>query len=94
MPIPAHPSDSEEVVHRATNSTLFLADKDEARRTRTCPKAPATCTEADIEALRAHGFEDGDTWDIAEVAAMFNFTNRLASATGMIPNPEYHAMAR
>ena len=41
-----------------------------------------------------HGFADGDIWDIAEVAAMFNFTNRLASATGMIPNPEYHAMAR
>lgn len=35
MPNPVHPSDSEEVVHRATNSTLFLADKDEARRTRT-----------------------------------------------------------
>ena len=35
MPIPAIASDSEEIAHRATNSTLFLADKDEARRTRT-----------------------------------------------------------
>ncbi|MDZ7729697.1 MAG: peroxidase-related enzyme [Dehalococcoidia bacterium] len=55
---------------------------------------PADCTEADIEHLRGHGFSDDDIWDIAEVAAMFNFTNRMASATGMMPNPEYHAMAR
>lgn len=57
-------------------------------------EAPASCGEGDIEGLRAHGLEDGDIWDIVEVAAMFNFTNRLASATGMLPNPQYHAMAR
>jgi uncharacterized peroxidase-related enzyme len=57
-------------------------------------KTPADCSEDDIETLRGHGFSDEDIWDIAEVAAMFNFTNRLASATGMIPNPGYHAMAR
>ena len=55
---------------------------------------PHTCEEADIEDLREFGFSAEDIWDIAEIAAMFNFTNRLASATGMIPNPEYHAMAR
>jgi len=57
-------------------------------------KEPAACGPDDIAALRAHGFSDEDIWDIAEVAAMFNFTNRLASATGMLPNPEYHGMAR
>src|SRR4051812_3336230 len=35
MPIQATASDSENLVHRATNSTLFLDDSDEARRTRT-----------------------------------------------------------
>lgn len=55
---------------------------------------PVTCDEGDIDDLRELGFSDEDIWDIAEVAAMFNFTNRLASATGMMPNPEYHAMAR
>ena len=55
---------------------------------------PAACGLDDIEGLRGHGFIDEDIWDIAEVAAMFNFTNRLASATGMIPNHQYHAMAR
>ena len=44
--------------------------------------------------LKMNGFADEDIWDIAEVAAMFNFTNRLASATGMIPNHQYHGMAR
>ncbi|MGI8549205.1 MAG: peroxidase-related enzyme [Dehalococcoidia bacterium] len=49
----------------------------------------ADCSEADIERLRSCGFADEDIWDIAEVAAMYNMTNRLASAAGMLPNPEY-----
>lgn len=55
---------------------------------------PANCSEEDIEELREHGFSDEDIWDIIEVAATFNFTNRMASATGMMPNPQYHGMAR
>lgn len=55
---------------------------------------PAACDEADVEILRGHGFSDEAIFDIAEVAAMFNFTNRLASATGMLPNREYHRIGR
>jgi uncharacterized peroxidase-related enzyme len=55
---------------------------------------PVEVTEADLEALRAHGLSEHDAWDVIEVAAMYNFTNRLALATGQIPNPEYHALAR
>ena len=55
---------------------------------------PVENTEADLEALRAAGLSDHDAWDVIEVAAMYNFTNRLALATGQIPNPEYHALAR
>jgi uncharacterized peroxidase-related enzyme len=55
---------------------------------------PASCSEEDVDELRAVGFVDEDIWDIIEIAAMFNFTNRLASATGMIPNAEYQSMAR
>ena len=47
-----------------------------------------------LDALRAHGLSDEDVWDVIEVAAMYNFTNRLALATGQIPNAEYHALAR
>jgi uncharacterized peroxidase-related enzyme len=52
------------------------------------------CGPADIDRLRSLGFVDEDIWDIAEVAAMFNFSNRLANATGMMPNREYYSMAR
>ena len=57
-------------------------------------RASAEITEMDREALRAQGFTDRDIWDIANVAGFFNMTNRVASATGMQPNPEYHAQAR
>ncbi|MCB0035722.1 MAG: peroxidase-related enzyme [Anaerolineales bacterium] len=52
------------------------------------------CDEADLEYLRSLGFSDEGIFDIAETAAMFNFTNRLASATGMMPNVEYHSLWR
>jgi uncharacterized peroxidase-related enzyme len=47
------------------------------------------CTEADLDALRGAGWTDEDIMDIAEVAAMFNFTNRLASGLGWRPNDEF-----
>ena len=56
--------------------------------------APAELEEADLEALREHGLSDEDMWDVIEIAAMFNFTNRMAHGAGMLPNPEYHALAR
>ncbi len=56
--------------------------------------ASALIEEADRTALRDVGFSERDIWDIANVAAFFNMTNRVASATGMQPNPEYHAQAR
>ncbi|PJJ82719.1 putative peroxidase-related enzyme [Brevirhabdus pacifica] len=50
--------------------------------------------EADRAALRKVGFDDRAIWDIAAVAGFFNMTNRMASATDMRPNPEYHGLAR
>jgi uncharacterized peroxidase-related enzyme len=49
----------------------------------------SACTEADVDALREAGWSDEDVMDIAEVAAMFNFTNRLASGLGWVPNDEF-----
>lgn len=54
----------------------------------------ASVEETDRQTLRDHGFSDRDIWDIASVAAFFNMTNRVASATDMRPNVEYHAQAR
>lgn len=55
---------------------------------------PDTIVEDDRQALRDAGYTDRDIFDIAAVASFFNMTNRMASATDMRPNPEYHAMAR
>ena len=57
-------------------------------------KTPVECDEADVQKLLALGFTTEDVWDIVEITAMFNFTNRLAFGTGMLPNREYHAMGR
>lgn len=57
-------------------------------------RASAEISETDRQALRDAGFSDRDIWDIASVAGFFNMSNRIASATGMRPNPEYHAQAR
>ena len=56
--------------------------------------ASATVEEADRQALREVGFSDRDIWDIANVTGFFNMSNRVASATGMRPNDEYHAQFR
>ena len=50
--------------------------------------------EDDREALRKVGFSDADIWDIANVAGFYNMSNRVASATDMRPNDEYHAQNR
>jgi uncharacterized peroxidase-related enzyme len=55
---------------------------------------PDKMEEADRAGLRAAGFNDRDIWDIAAVASFYNMSNRMAAATEMRPNPEYHAMAR
>ena len=54
----------------------------------------AEMEEADRQRLRDVGFNDRDIWDIANVAAFFNMTNRVASATDMRPNDDYHALYR
>ncbi|MAA99471.1 MAG: alkylhydroperoxidase [Stappia sp.] len=55
---------------------------------------PHEILEGDRQGLRDAGFSDRDIWDIASVAAFFNMTNRVAAATDMRPNAEYHGQAR
>jgi len=61
-----------------------------AKLTESCHKVG----ENDRDALRHAGFSDRDIWDIASVAGFFNMTNRVATATDMKPNPEYHTAHR
>ena len=50
--------------------------------------------DADFAALHAHGFSDEDAWDIAAITAFFGLSNRMASFSGMQPNPEFYLMGR
>lgn len=50
--------------------------------------------DADFAALHAHGFDDEDIWDIAAITAFFGLSNRMASFSGMLPNPEFYLMGR
>jgi uncharacterized peroxidase-related enzyme len=50
--------------------------------------------DADFAALHAHGFNDEDAWDIAAITAFFGLSNRMASFSGMMPNPEFYLMGR
>ncbi len=55
---------------------------------------PAQTGAADRKRLARAGFSARDIWDIAAVTGFFNMTNRLATATDMMPNLEYHARSR
>ncbi|MBU7573604.1 MAG: peroxidase-related enzyme [Hydrogenophaga sp.] len=48
----------------------------------------------DFAPLHAHGFSDEDIWDIAAITAFFGLSNRLASFSNMLPNPEFYLMGR
>jgi uncharacterized peroxidase-related enzyme len=55
---------------------------------------PREVTRADLQSLLEVGLTLEEAWDVAEISAMFNFTNRMAMATNMLPNPEYSGQAR
>ena len=57
-------------------------------------ETPHKILEADRQALRDAGFSDQDIWDIASITGFYNMTNRVASASDMQPNPEYHSLYR
>ncbi len=50
--------------------------------------------EPDFEALKSHGFNEDDIWDIAGISAFFGMSNRLANVTSMRPNDEFYALGR
>jgi len=50
--------------------------------------------DADLEALRRHGFTDEDAWDIAAIASFFALSNRMANFTAMRPNDDFYLLGR
>ena len=55
---------------------------------------PSEIGEQERKKLRDVGYTDRDIWDISAIVGFFNMTNRLASATEMEPNNNYHNTAR
>ena len=55
---------------------------------------PAETGEADRQALREAGFTAEEIFDITDVVAYFNYTNRMTHGLGMQPNTEYFSMNR
>ncbi|AWR86628.1 peroxidase-related enzyme [Meiothermus taiwanensis] len=54
----------------------------------------ASMSSADVQMLRAIGLSDEAIFEAAQVAAMFNFTNRIANAMGWVPNEIYYYLHR
>jgi uncharacterized peroxidase-related enzyme len=48
----------------------------------------------DFIALRKHGFNDEDAWDIAGITALFGLSNRMANAISLRPNDQFYLMGR
>lgn len=55
---------------------------------------PHLVDDDDRDRLRATGLSNEDIFDLAETVAFFNLSNRMASATDMMPNREYHRQVR
>ena len=72
----------------------------DARRTAICAYAekltltPRESAKADLDGLLLAGLTLEEAWDVAEIASMYNLTNRMAMATNMLPNAEYASLAR
>jgi len=72
----------------------------DARRTAICAYAekltltPRELGKADLDTLLLAGLTHEEAWDVAEIASMYNLTNRMAMATNMLPNEEYSGLSR
>jgi uncharacterized peroxidase-related enzyme len=55
---------------------------------------PHEVTRDDLQTLLDVGLTPEEAWDVAEISAMYNFTNRMAMATNMLPNEQYSGQAR
>jgi len=55
---------------------------------------PGAVGNEDVERMKDAGFSEEGIWDVASVAAFYNLSNRLATATDMRPNEEFYDFAR
>ena len=89
-----NPELSEELIMNYNVANISDKDKEMLRFSDKMTSSSYKIQEEDRNILRKHGFTDADIWDIASVVGFFNMSNRIASATKMMPNNEYHYKGR
>ena len=57
-------------------------------------REPSAMSRGDVEALRAHGFDDDAVQEVVQIAALFNYYNRLADGLGIDPEPDWEGAGR
>ena len=77
----------DEVLRDVASSRLSAADKALFAYVGKLNDAPASVRAGDVEALRAHGFDDAAIFDAVTVCALFNFFNRWIDGTGVEDTP-------
>lgn len=85
---------ADQLVHNYRRAELSARERIMLDFAVTMTRASAEMSEADLVPLRAAGFSDEAIFELAQVAAMFNFTNRLANALGWRPNEAYYHQHR
>ena len=89
-----NPELSEELIMNYNIANISEKDKEMLKFSDKMTSSSYKIQEEDRNILREHGFTDADIWDIASVVGFFNMSNRIASATKMMPNNEYHYKGR
>ena len=89
-----NPELSEELIMNYNVANISDKDKEMLKFSDKMTSSSYKIQKEDRNILREHGFTDADIWDIASVVGFFNMSNRIASATKMMPNNEYHYKGR
>jgi uncharacterized peroxidase-related enzyme len=83
------PAQADVLVHAVArgwrSAPLSLADRALCAFAARLTHHPHEMTPADLEALRAHGFDDRAIHDAVQVIAYFNYINRIADGLGVEP---------
>ena len=88
------PQLGERIAANFRSAELPIKQEELLNFTKKLTKDPSEIGENDRKKLRDVGYTDRDIWDISAIVGLFNMTNRLASATEMEPNNNYHNLAR
>ena len=65
-----------------------------ARYAELLTRHPEQVGQSDLETLREVGLGDHEIVELVQIVGMFNMTNRVSSALGMVPNAEYFSQGR